>query len=153
LSGFGYGVTAGYTGLDTNVLLRYILRDDADQYAAAEAVFTSLTRECPGFITQVTLAEMYWVLSRSMKFSRAECLAVISKLVHAREFEFDDGESVVRALTLAEAGADFGDALIQGTMELFGVGRVVTFDRAAAQRLGWELLEASRNSSEPGALE
>ncbi|GAB2551080.1 hypothetical protein [Leucobacter ruminantium] len=54
--------------------------------------------------------------------------------------EFDDGEGVVRALTLAEQSADFGDALIAGAMGLFGVDRVVAFDRRAASRLGWALL-------------
>ena len=41
-----------------------------------------------------------------------------------------------------EAGADFADALIQGAMELFGIDETVTFNRAAAERLGWTLLDA-----------
>ena len=40
------------------------------------------------------------------------------------------------------SAADFADALIQGAMELFGVDETVTFDRAAAERLGWTLLDA-----------
>ena len=46
----------------------------------------------------------------------------------------------MRALTLAEEGADFADALIQGNMELIGADETVTFDRDAAARLGWRLL-------------
>ena len=62
------------------------------------------------------------------------------RLVETEVLEFDDGESVVRALTLAEEGADFADALIEGTMELFGVDETVTFDRRASERIGWRLL-------------
>lgn len=130
----------GYVGIDTNVLLRFLLRDDAAQYIRAEKVFDGFTPEYPGFITQVTLAETHWVLSRALKLDRRACLAAIRRLIESEVLEFDDEESVARALVLAEEGADFGDALIQGAMELFGVDRTVTFDRRAAQRLGWELL-------------
>ena len=83
-----------------------------------------------------------FVLARAKRLPRATCLAVIRRLVETEVLEFDDGEGVVRALSLAEAGADFADALIQGAMELFGVDETVTFDRAAAERLGWTLLDA-----------
>lgn len=128
------------TGIDTNVLLRALLQDDPAQGAIAAQVLRNLDKESRGFITQVTLVETYWVLSRAKKLPRSVCLAVIRRLVETEYLEFDDGEGVVRALTLADEGADFADALIQGTMELFGVDTTVTFDRAAAQLLGWQLL-------------
>ncbi|MFT4216486.1 MAG: type II toxin-antitoxin system VapC family toxin [Micropruina sp.] len=130
------------TGIDTNVLLRVLLQDDPVQAPIAARVFSGLTPESPGFVTQVTLAETYWVLARAKRLPRATCLTVIRRLVETDALEFDDGESVVRALTLAEAGADFADALIQGAMELFGVDETVTFDRDAAERLGWTSLDA-----------
>lgn len=127
-------------GLDTNVLLRYFVRDDEAAYRAASDLLGDLTTDNPGFITQVTMAELYWVLSRSYRFDRSSCLAVVQSLVRTETLEFDDGEGVVRALHLAEAGADFADALIQGAMEQFGAHETVTFDRSAARRLGWRLL-------------
>ncbi len=136
----GLGLGSRLVGIDTNVVLRYVLNDDASQYPLAVRLFDSLTPERLGFITQVTLAEVYWVLSRGKKLPRAKCLAVIRSLVETDTLEFDDGEGVVRALALAEEGADFADALIQGTMELFGADEAVTFDRAASERLGWRLL-------------
>lgn len=128
------------TGIDTNILLRAILGDDERQSAVARTFFRSLTPDSPGFITQVTLAETYWVLARSVKLPRLQCLALLRSIIETETLEFDDGESVVRALSLAEEGADFADALIQGTMELFGATETVTFDRHAADRLGWRLL-------------
>lgn len=127
-------------GIDTNVLLRYLLRDDESQFVLAEHVFNSLEPATPGFITHVTLAEVYWVLTRSVHVARSQALAVIRQLVHTDSLEFEDGETVVRALGLAEQGADFPDALIQGSMEMFGASETVTFDRHAAHRLGWRLL-------------
>lgn len=81
------------------------------------------------------------MLSRSMKLPREKCLALIRGLIETDVIEFDDGESIVRALALAEEGADFAEALIEGTMELFGTTETVTFDKAASQHLGWRLLE------------
>lgn len=128
------------TGLDTNVLLRALLQDDASQSPIVAREMHHLTTEHRGFITSVTLAEVHWVLSRSMKMPRRNCLAVMRQIIESEEFEFDDNEGVAQALTLAEEGADFADALIQTAMEQFGVDRVITFDRKAADRLGWTLL-------------
>lgn len=127
-------------GIDTNVLARYLVEDDRDQFAAAAALLEGLTPDAPGFVTQVTMAELYWLLSRSYRLPREACLAAMRRLVATATLEFDDGEGIVRALALAEEGADFADALIQGAMELFGVTETVTFDRRAADRLGWRLL-------------
>jgi predicted nucleic-acid-binding protein len=127
-------------GLDTNVIARYVLNDDDAQFAAAQALFASLSVTRPGFITQVALVELYWIMRQRYKVPRGACLAAIYKLVEMRQLEFEDAESVVRALALAEDGADFADALIAVSGELFGVTETVTFDRAAATRLGWRAL-------------
>lgn len=129
-----------YTGVDANVVLRALLQDDPEHSPIAAEAMNGFTKEHLGFITQVALAEVYWVLSQRKKLGREGALAVMRRIIETESFEFDDGEGVVRALTLAEEGADFGDALIQGAMELFGVERTLTFDRRAADRLGWELL-------------
>ena len=127
-------------GIDTNVVLRAVLFDDPEQSRVAAQVFRELSMERRGFITQVTLVECFWVMSRARRLHRDTCLAVIRSLVETEVLEFDDGESVVRALALAEDGADFADALIQANAELFGTTEFVTFDRDAAAQLGWTLL-------------
>ncbi|AYF97785.1 PIN domain-containing protein [Protaetiibacter intestinalis] len=130
-------------GVDTNVILRHVLRDDAVQTPLATAFLGTLTRARPGFITHVVLAEVDWVLKRGYRVSREARLAVIRGLVETRELEFEDGESVVRALALADDGADFADALIAASGELFGVTDTVTFDRRASKKLGWRLVETA----------
>lgn len=89
----------------------------------------------------MTLAELYWALARQERFSKSDCLRVIRGLLASDNLEFDDGEGVVLALHLAEEGADFADALIHQTAEQFGASTTVTFDRKAAETLGWKLLD------------
>ena len=124
-------------GIDTNVLVRALTDIGHPQHAPAARFLESRTEADPGFITHVTLVELYWVLRKSYGVDRESILAVIRGLVETPVFEFEDGESVVRALALAGEGADFADALIQGSMELFGIAETVTFDHDASRRLGW----------------
>lgn len=127
-------------GVDTNVILRAVLGDDATQSLLARQVLNERTPETPAFITGISLAEVFWVL-RS-RVGREAALGILHRLVESESMEFDDGEGVVRALAFADAGADFADALIHSTMEQFGASMTVTFDRKASERLGWRLLES-----------
>jgi len=134
------GLAASLTGIDTNVIVRYMVRDDEAQHAAAAGLLESLSEENPGFVTSVTLAEVYWLLRRRYRLPVTDCLDAIRKLLEADALEFDDDEGAVRALELAENGADFADALIHSAFERFGVITTVTFDKTASRRLGWKLL-------------
>lgn len=136
------GLTKGLVGIDTNVLLRALLDDDAEQSPIAKDLLGSLTAQTPGFVTMVTLVEMYWVLTRKGGYDKDSTLTLVRGLVESDSLEFDDGEGVVRALALAYEGSDFADALIHVTMEIFGTTETVTFDRRASDRLGWRLLSA-----------
>ena len=60
------------TGLDTNVIIRYIAQDDPRQSAAATRLMEkTLTVEQPGFVTLVTLCEAAWVLAECYAADRA----------------------------------------------------------------------------------
>ena len=50
-------------GLDTNVLVRYIMQDDPRQSPKAARLIESLDAENPGFVTVVSVVELYWVLT------------------------------------------------------------------------------------------
>ncbi len=124
-------------GIDTNVLLRYFLRDDEEQYLLAETFLGTLSQNRPGFITHVVLVDMMRALTRCYGMKKDSALAILRALVASDSLEFEDGESVVRALALAANGADFADGLIHASGEMFGTTSTVTFDRRAAARLGW----------------
>ena len=126
--------------LDTNVLVRHLVRDEPDQHKESLAVMATLSPDRPGFVAELVAAELWWVLSRTYKQPRAALLQVLTRLLQAPELEFEDGESVFRAVSAAREGADFADALLGETAELFGCDAVVTFDKGAARALGWQLL-------------
>ena len=60
-------------GLDTNVLVRYLVQDDPSQSARAmHLIEKRLTQSNPGFISIVAMVETVWVLERAYDFSRQQ---------------------------------------------------------------------------------
>jgi predicted nucleic-acid-binding protein len=122
-------------GLDTNVLIRYIVRDDRKQTAAATRLIeTECTREAPGFVSQLVLAELFWVLDRGYEYPRDLIVPVIAKLLSAVELQVELAEDVWTALRAYQAGpAEFADYLIGLRGRAFGCEATATFDRKAAK--------------------
>ena len=61
-------------GLDTNVLVRYIMQDDAKQAAKATKLIESLSPDAPGFVTLVSVIELVWVLSSCFGCTFCTCI-------------------------------------------------------------------------------
>lgn len=127
-------------GIDTNVLVRYLVRDEPEQTALADQLLDGLEADDPAFISVVVLVETWWVLRRSYRFSRQECLSVMTGLAGSRQLVLDGAEVVRQALTSAAAGADFADALIAALGRRAGCTETVTFDQGSARRAGMRLL-------------
>lgn len=127
-------------GLDTNVVVRYLVQDEPHQSAQAGAVIDELTETDPGFLSLVTVVELHWVLRRAYKLSTDTCANLIDGLLDARELEIDQ-ESIVRtALAASRNGLDFADAVIAELGRAAGCHHTVTFDRRAAQSAHMQLL-------------
>lgn len=129
-------------GLDTNVLVRYAVRDDARQTAVADWLVEALA-EMPGFLSHVVLAETWWVLRRAYGFPAERCRAFLATLLDVREIQVQDSDLVRVALDRASEGADFADALVAVQAEASGATATVTFDRRAAKHAGMTLLTAA----------
>ncbi|MDR1431240.1 MAG: type II toxin-antitoxin system VapC family toxin [Propionibacteriaceae bacterium] len=128
-------------GLDTNVLVRYIVRDDPTQAAAADQLVASLTAAEPGFVSPTALVELWWVLARSYKRSQAERCALFEALLDTDELTIGDRASAREALDAANKGADFADALLVAQGRTAGCVMTATFDKAAASRAGMTLID------------
>lgn len=101
-------------GLDTNVLVRYIAQDDPKQSPIATKLITSLTTENPGFISQVSLVELVWVMQSCYKASKPEVVAILETLLSTRELLVENTEIAIKALKIFETSkADFSDCLIE----------------------------------------
>jgi predicted nucleic-acid-binding protein len=129
-------------GLDTNVVVRFIAQDDETQSPVATRFISRLSREQPGFISAVVLAEITWVLSRAYKASREDIAKAVEGLLRSAELIVENAEAAYRALAVyqASASAEFADALIAQTAALAGARETVSFDRKAAAEIGMRLL-------------
>ena len=123
--------------VDTNVLLRYLLRDDATQAQEARQLFESGERV---LITDVVLAEAVWtLLGRRYRAARTDVIAFVGSLLQEPNVRFEDNEVIFSALqAYRETEADFADALIvHKALKMApvddGLHTVYTFDADALQ--------------------
>lgn len=130
-------------GLDTNVIVRYLVQDDARQSAAATRfIERTLSPQNPGFIASITLCEIVWVLAECYKADRQRIRAVIEGLLAAKQLSIEEPDIVWRALRAWNASAaDFSDALTGQIVSARGGEKTLTFNRAAAKLPGFELLQ------------
>lgn len=121
-------------GLDTNVLVRYIVQDDRHQAAKATRVIEAECSETrPGFVTTVVLAELVWVLDGCYGSTRAEIVAVLQRILRTKQLVVQDAEIVWKAVRSFEtARADFADCLIERVGADHECECTFTFDKQAA---------------------
>ncbi len=118
--------------LDTNVLIRYITLDDANQSPAAVQLIDSLTQDNPGFVPLVVVAELTWVLEGYYKFDKADIVRVIDALLQSKEVLVDQKAVVAEALQRFSSGnAGLADYLIECGARAAGCTQTFTFDRKA----------------------
>lgn len=129
------------TGLDTNVLVRYLAQDDPVQSArATRLVERELSEHAPGYVGSIVLVELCWVLKRLYAATPAEVRGTVRDLLDARQLVVEQRTVVGEALARADhGGGDLVDALIAAGAASSGCTRIVTFDKAAA-KVGMSLL-------------
>ena len=119
-------------GLDTNVLVRYVMQDDPRQSPRATRLIESLSPDEPGFVPVVALVELVWVLSGSYGLDRKQVATVLDTLLRSKELVLDRAELVTQALNrYSAAGADFADALIERIAAAAGCSATMSFDAGA----------------------
>lgn len=128
-------------GIDTNLLVRYIVRDDAAQARVATRVLESkCTVQDPGFVSIIVLVELTWVLGRGYGYEKSVIVNVVSKLLTTAELVVEEAALLVNAIrTYQSSGADFADCIIAARNAAQGCDVSLTFDRRAAKLPGCEL--------------
>jgi predicted nucleic-acid-binding protein len=128
-------------GLDTNVLVRYIMQDDAKQAPQATRLVESLSAEAPGFLPLVAVVELAWVLSSAYDLDRAQLVEAFEGVLRTKELVIERAEVVWKALrAFRSVNADFADCLIAHSAASAGCEKTMTFDRGAAKSAGMTLL-------------
>lgn len=117
--------------VDTNVLVRAVVRDDKAQAEAAARVLRSANLVA---VAASSLCELVWVLRRRYELSTAEVAAAIRALTAADNVE-TDRPAVAVGLTMLDAGGDFADGVIAYEGRWLGAETFVSFDKKAVETL------------------
>lgn len=128
--------------LDTNILLRYLIRDDQKQATLAKAFIQQCTAEDRALINFVTLNEMVWALRKVYGYGKSLIADTIEKILETEQLRVENADVAVAALLLYRRyNVDFADALIGVINTQAGYPKTATFDKKAAQLTEFELLE------------
>lgn len=122
-------------GIDTNVLVRFLVRDDEAQFEKANRL---IKREIGAkedlFVSLLVLLETEWVLRSRYSLQKAEIIQAISSLLDATELQLEDEAAVEETLVIwKDSTADFADCLIGAHNRRVGCRATATFDTKAVK--------------------
>jgi predicted nucleic-acid-binding protein len=122
-------------GIDTNVLVRYLVQDDAAQFKEATNLLAGLEKHRrSAHLSTITLCETVWVLTRAYRVERDRIVAVLERLLDTSLFVIEDKDAVREAVELYKTGkGDFADYLVGVRARAAGCGTVATFDQTLHQ--------------------
>lgn len=126
--------------VDTNVLVRFLVGDDARQSAAAAALVERAVRSGEAlYVSGIVLCETVWVLTVSYRVPRLDVVKTLQSLLRARHLMFDSPDRVARAIDGFAAGrGDFADYLMREDAVAAGCSGVATFDRELLREEGFQ---------------
>lgn len=122
-------------GIDTNVLVRFLVRDDETQFEKARRLIKrEVGAEEDIFVSLLVLMEAEWVLRSRYGLQKTEIMEAISGLLDAAEVRFEDEPAIEETLfTWKDSAADFADCLIGAHNRRLGCRATATFDARAVK--------------------
>lgn len=128
--------------LDTNILVRYLVQDDATQFAKAQRLIQqSLASGESLFIPVTVLIELEWVLRSRYVLPKPQILATFAALLSAAELSIDRETAIETALIAYQSSnADFSDCMHAALAHEAGESPLWTLDVKAAKLEGAKLL-------------
>jgi predicted nucleic-acid-binding protein len=117
-------------GIDTNVLVRFLVRDDEAQFEKARRLIKrEVDSEEAVFVSLLVLLETEWVLRSRYGLPKAEIMDAISRLLDAADLRFEDEPAIEETLfNWRDSVADFADCLIGAHNRRMGCRATATFD-------------------------
>ena len=117
-------------GIDTNVLVRFLVRDDEAQFERSRKL---IRREVAAgrrvFVSLLVLLETEWVLRSRYGLTKGEIVAAMSRLLDTTDLRFEDEPAVEEALFIwKDNAAEFADCLIGARNRRLGCRSTATFD-------------------------
>ena len=129
-------------GLDTNILIRFLVGDDRAQAEKVYDIFKKIEAEKKElFVPLPVVLELIWVLESVYGISRSEILASISDLLLMPILKFECPVVAQQFLQAAKGNRhDLADLLIGCRARQQGCESVLTFDRKASTSQLFELV-------------
>jgi predicted nucleic-acid-binding protein len=126
-------------GVDTNMLVRFLVRDDEAQFEKARKLIKREVAAGRGvLVNQLVLLETEWVLRSRYHLPKQLIIQAISGLLDASDVQFEDEAAIEEALFVwKESTADFSDCLIGAKNRRLGCRATATFDVKAAKLPGF----------------
>ncbi len=123
-------------GLDTNVLVRFLVKDDEQQLSLARTFIQShCTISAPCHISTLVLSELVWVLESCYNLDRARIAEIIEYLLETTQLIIADQALVWQALKdFRASNADFPDHLIGRLNQAASCEFTATFDKKAGRQ-------------------
>src|ERR1700733_564668 len=125
-------------GIDTNVVIRLLIADDAEQTRRArKLVDQAIGRDEPVLVALLGLLEAEWVLRGRYGFNREALLSIFRALLEARELSFEDEPALEEALfRWKDTACGFSDCLITAHNRQMGSRPTAPFEGKAARLPG-----------------
>jgi predicted nucleic-acid-binding protein len=117
--------------VDTNVLLRLILNDDAEQYRRAKELVVRVSHAGEKlYIPQIVIQELVWVLLNKLGIPRQDLVVALDGLLAMPVWEIEESGRIARAIQIFEQyPVDFTDACLGAISHERGIESVLSFDR------------------------
>ncbi len=129
--------------IDTNVLIRDLVEDDAEQVEATRSLLDSLTIEDPGFVCREVILEISWVLASAYRFTREQIGEALLRIIGMENLLVETSDDVARsARHYGENNDDFSDLMILEASRRMGALPLYTFDRRLSRMEGAALVGA-----------
>ena len=129
--------------VDTNVIIRFLVRDDEKQAEAARRRLKRAEKNTERLLVPLLVVlETIWVLESAYEKTRSEILDSFRDMRQMPVFEYEADEVVERLIAKGgEHKADLADILIAHSAEASGCEKGITFDKAAAKLPFFDLLK------------
>ncbi len=130
-------------GLDTNVLVRYLVEDDEGQHKKAVTLIDSYAgKKSSIFINNIVICELIWVLERAYHYQKTQLIPLLKDILATVEFSFEDHKILwMSMLEYETVGADFSDILISNLNITKSCTNSFTFDKKASNLQSFTIIE------------
>ncbi len=130
-------------GIDTNILVRYLVQDDPTQAKSATRLIEgTCTKDDPGFLNHLVLCETIWVLEGCYKQPKDILVNTIEQILRVAQLRIDEPQVVWQALEdYGNNHADFADYLLGRINRNRDCTTTMTFDRQASKSSSFTLLK------------